>query len=292
MYSQSAFSSLLRATLASASLGIAASATPIEITVADPNPTRWGFSGDGSLTAGGRSDRGNFGIAGEDNETEPGTIAGQQWDMEAFVLTGRTLSIVGGFDMLNGVPAHNVGAGDLFIKVGGTAPGSNPWTNTGNVRNSLYNYTYAVDLTMPSKHGNPSFGPTAQVFSLNSNTWLNTVQNDNLGANPWKYANSLNTNPSVATPIAYTTGLASSHSRLTSLGLNLHGSYHNILTVDLSFLGPLAPGTKVYFSYTMECGNDSIKGVWNVPDTFSSTLLILAGFASVLFFAVRSRPLS
>lgn len=269
-------------------------AAPVEITMPDYNSTLWGFTGAGSLTAGGYSNRGNYGTSHEDNETEGGTIAGQQWDMEAFVLNGTQLSIVAGFDLLNGVQAHNISSGDLFIKVGGNQPGHTPdQQGAGNVYNSNYSYTYAVDLSKATRFGNASFGATAQVYSLNSNTTLNTVIYDQFGSNPWKYDNNNAYNnqtsgTGTATGISYLTGQYNNSPALQALGLGwLQGGYHNILTIDLSFMvGTVTPNTPVYFSYTMECGNDSLKGSYNggfyrVPDEVSSILLIGLGLTAI-----------
>jgi hypothetical protein len=272
-------------------------ATPVEVTTADYNPTLWGFNGAGSLTSGGYSNRGNFGAAHEDNETEAGTIAGQQWDMEAIVLNGTQLSLVAGFDLLNGVQNHNIGAGDLFIKVGGTQPGFNPTNQgAGNVYNSIYGYTYAIDLSLATKFGNSGFGSTAQVYSLNGSTTLNTVIYDQFGSNPWKYDNSLNSGTGAATGISYLTGQYNNSAALQALGLGwLQGGYHNILTIDLSFMvGTVTPNTPVYFSYTMECGNDSIKGSYSggfyqVPDEVSSILLIGLGLIAIVAVGVKRR---
>ena len=275
-------------------------AAPVELTVADYNPTLWGFNGAGSLTAGGYSNRGNFGSAHEDNETEGGTIAGQQWDVEAYVLNGTQLSIVSGFDLLNGVQAHNIGAGDLFIKVGGDQPGYNPTNQgAGNVLNDIYGYTYAIDLSMAAKFGNAGFGSTAQVYSLNSSTTLNTVIYDQFGSNPWKYDNGANSGQGSATGISYVTGQYNNSAALQALGLGwLQGGYHNILTIDLSFMvGAVTPNTPVYLSYTMECGNDSIKGQYNggfyqVPDEVSSLLLIALGLGAIAVVGLKCRKAS
>lgn len=267
-------------------------AGPVEITVADNDPRLWGFNGAGSLTAGGTTTAGNFGAAHEDNETEYGTVAGQQWDMEAFVLNGSKLSIVAGFDLLNGVPSDKIGAGDLFIKVGGSVPTGNPTIpGSGNAANSIYNYNYAVDLS-----GNASFGSTAQVYGLSSTTVLNTTIYDQFGSNPWKYDNTLNTGSGTATGITYQTGLADNAAALQALGVGwLKGGSHNVLTIDLGFLvGTVAPGATVYFSYTMECGNDSLKGQYGggfdrVPDGTSSALLIALGLAAMTAVALKRK---
>jgi len=276
------------------------SAAPVEITRPDYNSTLWGFTGAGSLTAGGYSNRGNYGTSHEDNETEGGTIAGQQWDMEAFVLNGNQLSIVAGFDLLNGVQAHNISAGDLFIKVGGTQPGFNPTNQgAGNVSNSIYGYNYAIDLSKATRFGNASFGSTAQVYSLNNSTTLNTVIYDQFGSNPWKYDNNLNAGTGTATGISYVTGQYNNSAALQALGLGWRqGGYHNILTIELSVLvGNVTPTTPVYFSYTMECGNDSLKGrytggFYRVPDDVSSILLIGLGLTAIVAVGLKRRTAS
>ena len=59
---------------------------------------------------------------GEDQEVEPGMVANQNWDMEGFFLDGLTLTIVGGFDFINGVVGNQDSgvdrkwtSGDIFI---------------------------------------------------------------------------------------------------------------------------------------------------------------------------------
>jgi hypothetical protein len=272
-------------------------ASAVNVTVQDFNTTLWGFNGAGSLSGGGFSNRGNFGVGREDNETEAGTIAGQQWDMEAFVVNGNQLSIVAGFDLLNGVQGHNISAGDLFIKVGGGTPPPTPTTaGAGNVSNAGYGYTYAIDLSKATRFGNASFGSSAQVYSLNSSTVLNTVIYDQFGSNPWKYSNTLNAGTGSSTGISYLTNQADNSAALQALGLGgLVGGYHNILTIDLSFLaGTVNPGTQVYFSYTMECGNDSLKGVYGggfdrIPDGASSALLIGLGLVAMALVGLKRR---
>src|SRR5690349_12725452 len=62
-----------------------------------------------------------IGVGAEDNETEYGTYPYQAWDLEAFLLQGNTLSMVGGFDFRHGVThgGHNYGSGDIFVDVNG-----------------------------------------------------------------------------------------------------------------------------------------------------------------------------
>lgn len=271
------------------SLGLvlgASQALAVDITIPDYNPGS-GFGG------------GPFGSAGEDNETEPGTVASQAWDMEAFVVSGSTLYIVGGYNMKTGAAGSGgsvvpgmLTPGDLFIKVGGSQPGYSPTANTpatvlNGITGANYNYTYAVDLTQPVGATNP----TAQVIGLNGTSVLNTVVYDQFGANPWKYNSGGQFLKN--TGITYTSGLSNA-ATLAMTGVSLQGGNHNVLSVDLTFLGNIAAGTDVWFSYTMECGNDSLKGQYSggfyrTPDSASSMLLIGLGLAAMGFFGLKSR---
>jgi hypothetical protein len=190
--------------------------------------------------------------------------------------------------------------GDLFIKVGGSQPGANPIVNTpGTVSNSNYGYTYAIDLTLPIG----ATGSAANLYSLSNTSLLNSVVYDQFGANPWKYSSG-GTFVGKNVGISYMTGLADNNAFLTgTLGLTgtpadgvngqLRGGNHNVLAIDLSFLS-VAAGTDVWFSYTMECGNDSLKGQFGggfdkVPDGATSVVLIALGLISMAVFGSKRR---
>ena len=53
----------------------------------------------------------------EDQEVEPGMIYTQVWDLEGFFLDNDMLSIVGGWDFVNGVPTYDITSGDIFISI-------------------------------------------------------------------------------------------------------------------------------------------------------------------------------
>jgi hypothetical protein len=259
-------------------------AAPINATITDWN-TGANYFGSGP-----------FGAGNEDNETEPGTISSQAWDMEAFVVNGSTLYIVGGYNMQAGewgsggsVVSGKLTPGDLFIKIGGSNPPPSPTAaNSGNVTNASYGYSYVIDLTQPVG----ATGSSATAYSLTSSSVFNTVIYDQFGANPWKYSSG---GASIGnTGIAYTSGLSGGAvDSFLGTSLNLQGGSHNILAVDLSFLS-VAAGTSVYFSYTMECGNDSLKGQYTggfdrVPDGGASALLIGLGLAVMSFVGLKRR---
>lgn len=279
-------------------------AVPTEITIPDFAPLNNGFVGNGNNNAVGNFSLPGLGIAHEDNEVERVTgfqsFAGQGWDLEGMFKSGNYLYMVGGYDFLNGLTSGR--PGDLFIKVGGLQPGGSPTSNTGNVLNgTYYNYTYAVDLSktnyLPqlgsgSYVNAASFGSSANVYTLNANSTLNTATNDIFQSNPWRYQNNYSVQPGITRPftntnsgvastsISYFTGLSSS-TVASSLGVTFAGTSHNVLAIDLSFLGSLAPGTDVWYSYTMECGNDSLKGHEHVPDGGTSAILIGIGLGAI-----------
>ena len=81
----------------------------------------------------------------EDNEVERvgSTIAlrGQHWDLEAFVVKGTKLVLIGGYDLQAGYPNPGTASnplqlpGDLFIRTGGFVPG--PGNSTEPAINSV-----------------------------------------------------------------------------------------------------------------------------------------------------------
>jgi hypothetical protein len=296
----------------------ASNASAAEITIQDVGTGSFGtplknynnsFSGDGGTSLGSGTLGG--GIANEDNETEWGTQAGQAWDMESFYLIGNKLYIIGGYDMQAGaagsggsIISNKLTPGDLFIKVGGLTPDVAPTigipsvvqngVDGGSVTQSTpnYGYTFAIDLSNVTS-GNPAgaFGATASVYNLTSTSLLNTVVYDDRLANPWKVANGHAVGGT--TSISYQTGKSSSYISSTFSGLTVAGTNHNVLEIDLSFMS-VPVNTQVYFSYTMECGNDSLKGQYGggfdqVPDQSTSVLLIGLGFSAMALFGIKRR---
>ena len=151
--------------------------SPVNITVADNDPvaTSFGFGPYNSNLL-------NPGDL-EDNETEHGTLPGQHWDLEAFVVDGSTLYLVGGYNFQAGQDGYK--PGDLFIKVDGANPGFAPTTSSPViVDNSVYGYTQVVDLSQPIG----ATGANAASYSLNAGSLFNTVVYDDRGANPWRYS--------------------------------------------------------------------------------------------------------
>lgn len=234
---------------------------------------------------------GPAGAGGEDNEVEywgPGStyiIKGQMWDLEAFAVNDNNglpgLYMIGGYNFQSG----NSGGlpGDLFIKVGGTDPGYLPLSGGGTLANGgNYDYTYAVRLGANN---------VATVYALGDETLVRLVDHSNLGSNPWKYESgalgSINTTWSMT---SYTKGDAnipvSGLLSDTSDGSdNPHYAHitvsdtHYVVDLDMSWLDVL-PDVPVYFDYTMQCGNDAMRGSFEggfkTPD--GGVTLALLGF--------------
>jgi hypothetical protein len=249
---------------------------------------------------------GPLGVGLEDNETEQvstpstATIRNQSWDMEGFSVSGKNLYMVGGYDQVAGNEGFS--RGTIFIKVGGALPGDAPLTpGSGNVLNSIYGYDYAVDPI------------TGLVTKLKGTTVLNTTVYDQLGSNPWKVDTTVGNpnNGTLTTGHSYVAGLnATGVGSLTGestfnalrgdnggnggVGGTAAVNKHNVATIDLTFLGNIAANTPVYFSYTMECGNDSLKGLTVdgfklVPDGGTSLMLLGMGLSSLVVAGRRFR---
>ena len=53
----------------------------------------------------------------EDQETEPGTVTDQSWDLEGFFLKETSLTMIGGYDFEHG--NGDIYSGDIFLDVTG-----------------------------------------------------------------------------------------------------------------------------------------------------------------------------
>lgn len=252
----------------------------------------------------------------------------QAWDVEGMSIGHADhLFLVGGYDFNGGITDGGL-PGDLFIKIGPNRdtfkPLSNPSGGTysnGPVGGPAYattpGYDYAIHL---SGGGLGSGGAvTVTVLDLNSNTILQSDTNDNYGSNPWKVADGRNNiDTSFTTTAHYYQGLTAAgvvthtdnETSFAGLlgdtdGAGPHGGYttgsaidaeapltnlHNVLDLDLGWLlGSLGTGTQVWFSYTMQCGNDSLKGHFVVPDGGTSLILMGGALSTLCLFGRRFR---
>lgn len=225
----------------------------------------------------------------EDNETEtnPTTIKGQQWDLEAMYKNGSQVTLVGGFDFRNGTTYDNLNyrTGDIFIDVNGDAKyGQAP--NGGSGLNGNVANTFGYDYVVHFNSGLTSYS----VYQINTSSIVTRVM-DVPSSNPWVYVSggtAINGFQNVSIVNGSTYGLLSSTvaNGLTTFGSTSTGllgylgnNDHYYLTVNTGFLPAHTTAT---FHYTVECGNDNLMGRANVPDAGASTLLLLGGAMTTL----------
>jgi hypothetical protein len=190
--------------------------------------------GNASGTTGWYSDR-------EDQETEPGMIANQSWDMEGFFQSGNILTMVAGYDFVNG--NQNLMSGDLFFDINGDAEYGAIGGDAGNhIVTDTFGYDYVMDLNFQD------FSYNVYALGAGAST-ITSKESANQGSNPWLY----NAGGTFVTSgkFEYLTGL-------TDADTGLSGGFHNAVTgLNLSFL---APETQFMSHFTMQCGNDNLMG--------------------------------
>lgn len=165
------------------------------------------------------------------------------------------------------VKVYDLNAQSLVATVINDNFGSNPW--------KLFENNSSVVPTSVTPYGGSGSTPNYDgVFNINAayNVGKTSAQ---VGTMTGVTGLIDDNTPTDLTPGASNATVSST--RLTDL--------HNVLTLDLGWLvSTLTPGTQVYFSYTMECGNDSLKGVYTVPrvpDAGSSMALLGIGASAL-----------
>lgn len=189
---------------------------------------------------------------GEDQEVEPLCGWAQQWDLEGFILNGKMLSMVGGFNFKDGEGVYK--PGHIFLDVNGDAAYGNALTGTGGFEaqrlNADFHYEYALV---------PKFAPggnTYDVYKLNDASLLMVWAPQNDESNPWQLVLETGELYLSNLPLLYQTGL-------TDAATGFLGGNHNQLIMDLSWL---LEGLSIAH-YTMECGNDNLVGKVPIPGT-------------------------
>jgi hypothetical protein len=180
----------------------------------------------------------------EDNETEPGTVHNQNWDLEAFISYGTNqIGMIGGYVFLN-TNGGDRRPGDIFIDIDGDyVDGSTQTPGNGNQDIvDTYGYEYVLDVDWAAG--------TYSVFELvPGTTTTTTAYGINAGSNPWAFVSGGNLLGNGS--FAYENGLTDEETG------KLGGSHTAVTGFDLSFLGENVDFTT---HFTPACGNDNLMG--------------------------------
>jgi hypothetical protein len=192
-------------------------------------------------------------------------INSQVWDLEAFLLNGTTLKMVGGYNFEAGVDGYE--SGDIFIDTDGDAVFGD-YHNSSTAGNlsvkNTFGYDYVLDLNFTTKK--------YDIYKLDTSSIVVTsfyVQNQ--GSNPWLYESG---GQEKAKDLSFSlqSGLDDS---------DVGGFYggpgsHYVVTMDIGFLLDEGfAGEEFYTHFTMECGNDNLMGKGVAPVPEPATMLLL-----------------
>ena len=217
----------------------------------------------------------------EDNETEPGMVLSQLWDLEGFFLNAKKISVVGGYNFYKG--QEGMDPGDVFIDINGDAVYSPNFLSDKNtnyktgyqVLNNLFQYDYVLHITKTDgKNFDDKTGTWASgkydIIKLNSASQLENTEYGlayNIPSNPWRY---LSGGEKIATGLDIinygessqgNTGFAASDN-------------HFVATFDISAIGADL-NNNLLFHTTMECGNDNLMGYAPAPVPEPGTMMLL-----------------
>lgn len=270
----------LKVSLGVAVLSIAATSSMFakNITINDTqNPNSAGWGGGPNVFRG----QGN-----EDNETEPGTIANQGWDLEAFTLNGSSLKVYSGYNLLAGNTPY--GLGDLFIGRGNVAKyqaGSYTGADSaiaGTLLNSQFSYDYVIHFN--SRSGTSIGTGTYDVYKVGAGAKFDVSTFKGL-SNPYKLQDS---SPDAVLVGSGTMSVVVNATASLTLedGTTVTGGTHYIGAIDLAASGvKLSSTDDNLFHLTMQCGNDNLIG--RVPDGGMTLVLLGSSLAGLTFLSRR-----
>jgi hypothetical protein len=198
-----------------------------------------------------------IGVGLEDQEVEPpNMVRDQRWDLEAFFQNGNILSMIGGYNFINGYNGYS--SGDIFIDV---TPDATYGDGGVSIRNG---YDYVFDVDWAAK--------TYNVFAIDdSSGLLDVLPYNRFGSSPWRFVYNGEDRLGSGT-----------FDSVTQAGFDESGFYgdsnsslHYVVNgFDLGILG-LDPGAEFYAHFTMECGNDNLMGHGTTSVPEPATMLLL-----------------
>jgi len=237
----------------------------------------------------------------EDQENEPAASFAQKWDLEALVLEGSTLSIIGGFPMLT----HNSGfsgfkLGDLFIDTDGNFVGPplsrdvQPEPDTF-LRNGDFGYEYVVRFNRTGTTSASQVIVGFDVIKLTDNSRLRPIMYpDGMyptldDSNPYQYKDEEGgALIDIVGSGSFSYVINKTDQEIEDLyDVVVKGDVHNVLTLDFnSGINPLLLASDLHL--TMGCGNDNILGHLSgggqdAPDGGATLVLLGLGLASLTF---------
>jgi len=230
-----------------------------------------------------------------DQAVTPNCVASQEWDLEALLINGSMLYVVGGFNYANGQVGngHLFTSGDIFIDINNYAKVTfvqNPApTVNGNfeLKNDGWEYAVNFDFSTPANY-------KYNVYALDNNSILNSVyyrQNDEEG-NPFEL---LSVEESVKQgqleyKIFNTDDLLEAwmEGQLNLAHKDFYGDKHYVLGVSLADLGI----ENMNVQFTMACGNDVVRGLMTggaqtVPDGGVTIMFLGMGLSMLGLVAKR-----
>ncbi len=193
----------------------------------------------------------------EDQETEPGTLQNNVWDLEAMFIKNTTISMMGGWNFAAGYTygSHLYTSGDMFIDLG----------NDGYTANR-YDYVFDIDWTSSQY----------SLYKLAGNaTYIGPL--DITSSTPWR-VKALGSSTLLGTGTVVTTSSVSN-----TLLSNTNTGYGGDTTRYLSTGFDLAPiltdlgVSEIAFTahFTMECGNDNLMGQGTAPVPEPATIILM-----------------
>ncbi len=193
----------------------------------------------------------------EDQETEPGTVQSNVWDLEAMFIKDTTISMMGGWNFSNGYTygGHLYTSGDLFIDI----------NNDGYTTNE-YDYVFDIDWASSAY----------SLYRLADNASY-TSPLDITSSKPWKVA--LLGDSDLIETATFTTTSSVSLSDLSNNNTGYEGDTTRYLATGFDLMPILTDlnVSEIAFTahFTMECGNDNLMGQGTAPVPEPATIVLM-----------------